>query len=431
MTPQTYFDRVRPSHDANTDSLAGVMMCSAISFGLLYLLSDAIHSCACRGRAAASNIRRLEAEIKKGDTDASSPCTNIQARNDSHSPSQPNIRQRNSSRASVAPIQVVSSVDAACDPASSSLVSAYLEAYAGGIASGDTNGRLQCIEWNSRVVSNVHAVVSCALGVVCFFYGSSRVESGLGVGDVDTSTPFDLTWSFALFSPFSSSFTPSLLAFNSDFFRDAALMVTCGYLAFDLALCLWVRWTFRRQATHLTTATPTNKATATIPAASPSRASIDDGLTLVHHVLIICAFSLGVHLHIGTYFMSCFLLNEASTPMLNFNFFLAVAGEEWRNGRAYKLNGGVLFLVFAVARVAFNLYAVVLMLHTWSSLRVLFSVNEWPFLLHASAPLPPVMLAQCTLLTALAVGHVTINLVWFSHLYRAIRRKLCRQVKRA
>ena len=108
--------------------------------------------------------------------------------------------------------------------------------------------------------------------------------------------------------------------------------------------------------------------------------------------------------------MSCFLLNEASTFALNTNFYLASLGENWK-GRIYKLNGILLFITFFVARIAFNLYVIGVMIYTWSSLHPIFLSNEFPYLFTTSVSIPPLMLVNCTILSTLAIGHATINLV--------------------
>jgi len=140
-----------------------------------------------------------------------------------------------------------------------------------------------------------------------------------------------------------------------------------------------------------------------------------DTLLVVHHILIIIAFSLGVYVNIGTYYMSAFLVNEVSTIFLNFNYILAVS-KWWKESSWYRLNAMLLLQTFFVTRVVFNLYNVWHLLgftwyHTgpamwaWASNRVRF---------------------LAVLLSSLAIGHVIINLVWFRKIVIAARRKLGR-----
>jgi cytoskeletal protein RodZ len=345
------------------------------------------------------------------------------------------------------------------------------------------------------------------------------------------------------------------MAFNEDLLRDYALMITSGYLAYDLLLCIAVRITFagvtdpfwrpktqrrrepkleakpvavrpqqlqQQQQQQQTTASeasdaasssPSPSTTPPAPSASPLLPSvcgvssprapadgvdpsaddegasssaaaavapapppvrIDDALTLLHHVLIIGAFSGGVALHIGTFFMSCFLLNEASTLPLNLNWLLACmrAAGLWGGGREstvsrisvdgteqlrhpppslslsarfyaalYKANGVVLLMLFLLLRVLFNVCVLAAMVLTWWSLRPLWlgrsassssdsndsssttgsgGVGE-----SEPAPMTPLHISQCAVLSALAAGHVLINVLWAAALVKAVRRKLC------
>jgi hypothetical protein len=198
---------------------------------------------------------------------------------------------------------------------------------------------------------------------------------------------------------------------------------------------------------------------------------IDDALTLLHHVLIIGAFSGGVALHIGTFFMSCFLLNEASTLPLNLNWLLACmrAAGLWGGGREatasrisvdgaeqprnprpllslsarfyaalYKANGVVLLVLFLLLRVLFNVCVLAAMVLTWWSLRPLWLGRSSSSSSDSSsttgnggvgesepAPMTSLHISQCAALSALAAGHVLINVLWAAALVKAVRRKLC------
>ncbi len=77
--------------------------------------------------------------------------------------------------------------------------------------------------------------------------------------------------------------TPLAATFGEHYDRDVLIMITCGYLTYDLLLCLY------------------------------HRSFLLDRLTLVHHVLIVTAFSGGVFTHVGTLYMSFFLMNEVRT----------------------------------------------------------------------------------------------------------------------
>jgi hypothetical protein len=138
------------------------------------------------------------------------------------------------------------------------------------------------IEWRSRVVSNIHAAVATLLGIYCFIWSDDAI---LAMNDPMAST-FGVVWS-----------------------RDISLSITCGYLAYDLLLCMYYG------------------------SISPGMV---DRLTFIHHALIIMAFGLGVIWHIGTFYMTAFMINEASTFFVNGNFFLA-ANPATYGGKLYKV----------------------------------------------------------------------------------------------
>ncbi len=149
--------------------------------------------------------------------------------------------------------------------------------------------------WNSYAVSTVHSLVA--------IYGGWQTVVGGDRGALSS---------------------PLLAAFDSEPTRDFWLMVTCGYLFYDLCVVIYIQ---RLNATAaiaaVKAAANTNGAggsTSTAVAVSVSLASIDP-LMLIHHLLIIAAFSGGVYIHVGTFYMCCFLMNEVSTLFLNANYF--------------------------------------------------------------------------------------------------------------
>ncbi len=152
------------------------------------------------------------------------------------------------------------------------------------------------VEWDSRVVSTIHAIVSFILGYICFFV---HPESMLG---------HTLPWQ---------------AVFGVVEFRDYALMITSGYLFYDLLLCLRF-------------------------------SSLGDRLILCHHVLILVAFGVGVSTTVGTFYMAALLLNEASTPFTNLNF--ALASCLLQNTMLYKVNGVCLWVSFLVCIFTFGYF---------------------------------------------------------------------------
>jgi len=154
--------------------------------------------------------------------------------------------------------------------------------------------------------------------------------------------------------------------------RNIYLSLTCGYLMYDLVLCLRYK------------------------------SALADNMILVHHTLIITAFSLGVYNRIGTYFMATFLLNEVSTLFLNANAFMACTPYLHRSC-LYKLNAIIFLITFSVCRIGLNTFSLGhLVFFTWRHAAPLF----W---LRASVRLRLLV----SFLTTLAFGHCLVNLFWF------------------
>lgn len=333
-------------------------------------------------------------------------------------------------------VQVIPAAHVAAPSARRSLLDTYVFAYAAN-AQRSLTGRIDHI---SRLVSSVHAVISCVLGVLCLVTSTSRTDPAVmtTVRFEPSSACLPAHSGASLLNPFSPWFTASLSSFNEDLLRDIALMVTCGYLLYDLLLCSFVRLHFHGvRDPYWKPTTQASGSRKRQSASSPPPVRIDDSLTLLHHVLIIVAFSWGVHLHIGTAVMSGFLLNEASTPALNLNYFLASArasglwctpechGRNRWMGHLYKLNGIALYAIFFLLRIVWNLYVLAGMTLTWLQQTPLwFDASTPPFILQGPASMPADLFCQALLLSMLAVGHVVINLFWFQALTKAVRRKL-------
>lgn len=343
----------------------------------------------------------------------------------------------NGDRSPVSPshVQVIPAQHVAAPSARRSLLDTYLFAYAAN-AQRSLTGRIDHI---SRLVSTVHAIISCVLGVLCLVTSASRIDPAVlsKFGFEPSSSCLPAHSGASLLNPFSPWFTASLSSFNEDLLRDMALMITCGYLVYDLVLCLLVRVHFRGvRDPYWKPKTQANGMQKRKAAASPPPVCIDDPLTLLHHVLIIVAFSWGVQLHIGTAVMSGFLLNEASTPALNLNYFLASArasglwgpechGRNRWMSQLYKLNGIVLYVIFFLMRIIFNVYVLLVMALTWLQQWPLwFDPDTPPFILQGPAAMPADLFFQALVLSMLAVGHVAINLFWFGALTKAVHRKL-------
>jgi len=212
------------------------------------------------------------------------------------------------------------------------------------------------IKWHSRIVSNLHSILAVHLGVCCIIFDDG-------------------------------AFVDPMKAYRGNTtFRSIALMITCGYLVYDLLLC----------AKH--------------------RDTLWDTMTAVHHSVILLAFTIGVATGVGTFYMSLYLSNEISTLFLNSNFFLAC--DINRDNQLYKVNGFLLLISFLMGRVMYNCYVAYHMVaSTWFSLRDLAAVTPWPELM------------LCAFLTFLAFCHVGLNVVWFGMIVKAVGRKNAKRDK--
>ena len=124
-------------------------------------------------------------------------------------------------------------------------------------------------------------------------------------------------------------------AFTGNCLRDYYLMVTMGYIIFDLLINIFINPTF------------------------------DDPVMLVHHIVIPLAFALGVHLGLGTVYMGTLLMNEMSTPFLNLSWFLLEF--ELQNSSWYTVNGVLFAGTFFVCRVFATAYVIYHIGYTWTS----------------------------------------------------------------
>ena len=170
------------------------------------------------------------------------------------------------------------------------------------------------------------------------------------------------------------------LAFGGSDIRHFYMMITAGYLAYDLVLCL----------RHFKT--------------------LGELTTLIHHVVILVAYSLGLFFHFGTFYMGFFLVNEISTPFLNIRWFLFMTGRQ--SGKLYDWNAYALTLTFFVSRVVLNLIAVEHMTRGF-------------FRFYAELiTRPGLPIGVLYFLPILAWTHVIINIYWFWLIFEKVLRKL-------
>eukprot|EP00735_Rhodelphis_limneticus_P015164 TRINITY_DN9336_c0_g1::TRINITY_DN9336_c0_g1_i1::g.28419::m.28419 TRINITY_DN9336_c0_g1::TRINITY_DN9336_c0_g1_i1::g.28419 ORF type:complete len:271 (-),score=20.77,sp/Q5XIY2/TM56B_DANRE/28.51/1e-16,TRAM_LAG1_CLN8/PF03798.11/5e+03,TRAM_LAG1_CLN8/PF03798.11/2.8e-24,DUF373/PF04123.8/0.98 TRINITY_DN9336_c0_g1_i1:439-1251(-) len=214
-------------------------------------------------------------------------------------------------------------------------------------------------EWNSRTVSTFHALFAVYSGYLCIF----ELHSG-GFGDYHDA------------------------AFGQNELRQTFLFVTAGYLLFDLVLCL------------------------------QHRSSFGDVGTILHHLVIICAFcSSWFFAGFASFYMSTLLIQEISTPFVNLRWYLGAYGLQ--SSRAYKANFILAALIFFWTRVVFSLYVVYHIAQAYLSLWDIYLALDW-----ATA-------RYFNFVTCLAVFHTILNFVWFVLVCRAAYRIICRPLRKS
>jgi len=128
---------------------------------------------------------------------------------------------------------------------------------------GDTDEKT-LVEWVSRVVSTIHAVLATTFGTICLYKATWR--------------EYDMFFGRWPWEEYTTAFT-------------------LAYIIHDLVMVIWfhnVLW---------------------------------DRMILAHHLVAIFSFSLGIYYSRGTFIMSCFIFNEISTPFLNKRWFLMKSGK--------------------------------------------------------------------------------------------------------
>ncbi len=159
------------------------------------------------------------------------------------------------------------------------------------------------LDLDSRLGSNVHAVVSTLLAIVC-------VLSLWSVDEISSSSP----------SPMAHlALLP--LAFRTSALSFAALGLSLGYFAADLALVL----------RH-----------------SPALGGPE---VVGHHAAALLSLLVAAVTGHGHAHTLALLVSECTTPFVNARVYLERAGPEWKKGRAYAANGLAMVVVWAVGRV--------------------------------------------------------------------------------
>lgn len=165
------------------------------------------------------------------------------------------------------------------------------------------------LDLDSRLGSNLHAVASTALAVVCV----------LSLWGVEASAAA----AFSSSSPSTSATAthPLPLALRTSPLSFAALGMSLGYFAADLALVL-------RHAPAL---------------GGPE--------VVAHHAAALASLLVAAVTGHGHAHTLALLVSESTTPFVNARVYLERAGPAWKRGRCYAANGVAMLLAWAVARV--------------------------------------------------------------------------------
>ena len=129
---------------------------------------------------------------------------------------------------------------------------------------------------------------------------------------------------------------------------------------------------------------------------------------VAHHLVVAAAFYLGLSYRFGTYYMTCLLVNEGTTPFLHLRWMLAQG--KYREHTVARLNEYIFAALFLLLRViATSLIA----LH--------LTVCMLLYIPSHGARDPPVLLMIP--LPLLAYVHLGLNLYWFSLIAKAYRAR--------
>mmetsp|Transcript_18696 Transcript_18696/g.24677 ORF Transcript_18696/g.24677 Transcript_18696/m.24677 type:complete len:328 (-) Transcript_18696:19-1002(-) len=212
------------------------------------------------------------------------------------------------------------------------------------------------VAWTSRIISVVNAV--------CCVYGAYQMVFSSEVGRSALHRP--------VVAVFSSAYASEGIPGDS---RSFHLALFAGYIAYDLVLCL------RHEC-------------------------LRDAATLLHHAVVLVALLVSLKFDLITLYIAALMFNEASTPFLNFRYFLYKAGLE--DSLAYLCNGVGLFLSFFVFRALLITGIVIHIAYAWHHVGFqqgyIYSEPAW-------------RVAVAIFLTFLASLHWLINIYWFSIIF--------------
>lgn len=208
--------------------------------------------------------------------------------------------------------------------------------------------KLEKIEWNNRGFSTIHAVI------------------------VATTSLYLLVFS-DLFKNDSKS---ELVVNRKSLLSDATLGISLGYFLSDLAKILW----------HF-------------PSLGGKEFVLHHGLSM--YSIFLSLISGKAHIYI-----LMVLFSEATTPFVNFRWYLEIAGKKSSN--LYIYNGMALFFGWMVARIFLFIYMFMHMYLHFDQVKTIF-----PLGLYSILTISPVM--------------ALLNLFWFSKILKGMMKALSRK----
>ena len=171
------------------------------------------------------------------------------------------------------------------------------------------------LDLDSRLGSNLHAVASTALAVVCVLSLWSVEASSSSPSFSSSSTSASATATATPHPPLPP------LAFRTSALSFAALGLSLGYFAADLALVLL----------H-----------------SPALGGAE---VVGHHAAALASLLVAALTGHGHAHTLALLVSECTTPFVNARVYLERAGPAWKRSRTYAANGVAMLVVWAVGRV--------------------------------------------------------------------------------
>jgi len=118
---------------------------------------------------------------------------------------------------------------------------------------------------------------------------------------------------------------------------------------------------------------------------------------ILHHVVCMTAFLLGLYLNVGTVFMASFIINELSTPFLHFRWYLSRM--KMRDTKLAFINNLVFAIIYFIVRGVWNTYVFIILCKGFYEYRDGLHGQSVPFAAIACLPF-------------FALSHLLLNYYW-------------------